>query len=50
MATRSLRCVAIAYRPFNVDQIPADTEGLDNWVLPEDDLVLIGIVGIKVHH
>ncbi|PKI40236.1 hypothetical protein CRG98_039354, partial [Punica granatum] len=47
MAARSLRCVAIAYRPFDVEKIPADTESLDKWVLPEDDLVLIGIVGIK---
>ncbi|KAK4748305.1 hypothetical protein SAY87_014891 [Trapa incisa] len=47
MAARSLRCVAIAYRLFDVNQIPEDSEGLDNLVLPEDDLVLIGIIGIK---
>ncbi|CAH2077539.1 unnamed protein product [Thlaspi arvense] len=48
MAARSLRCVAIAFRTFEADKIPTDEEQLSRWVLPEDDLVLLAIVGIKV--
>ncbi|XP_015571849.1 calcium-transporting ATPase 9, plasma membrane-type isoform X2 [Ricinus communis] len=47
MAASSLRCVAIAYRSIVLEKVPADEEGLDKWVLPEDDLVLLAIVGIK---
>ncbi|KAM7260123.1 hypothetical protein ACFE04_015864 [Oxalis oulophora] len=47
MASKSLRCVAIAYRPYELDKVPNDEEGLDRWVLPEDDLTLLAIVGIK---
>ena len=49
MAARSLRCVAIAYRSYEMDKVPSDEESLDQWVLPEDDLVLLAIVGIKVY-
>lgn len=49
MAARSLRCVAIAYRSYELDKVPNDEEQLDLWELPEDDLVLLAIVGIKVH-
>lgn len=48
MAARSLRCVAIAYRNYNIDDVPVDEQQLANWNLPEDDLVLLAIVGIKV--
>lgn len=48
MASRSLRCVAIAYRLCNKDSVPADDEGLQKWELPDDDLILLAIVGIKV--
>ncbi|KAJ0075521.1 hypothetical protein Patl1_34906 [Pistacia atlantica] len=47
MAARSLRCVAIAYRLYEIDKVPSDEESLDQWVLPEDDLVLLAIVGIQ---
>ncbi|KAJ9689361.1 hypothetical protein PVL29_014846 [Vitis rotundifolia] len=47
MAVRSLRCVAIAYRPYEMENVPTDEEQLAQWVLPEDDLVLLAIVGIK---
>ncbi|XP_031258057.1 calcium-transporting ATPase 9, plasma membrane-type-like [Pistacia vera] len=47
MAARSLRCVAIAYRLYEIDKVPSDEESLDPWVLPEDDLVLLAIVGIQ---
>ncbi|KAJ0007801.1 hypothetical protein Pint_30512 [Pistacia integerrima] len=47
MAARSLRCVAIAYRSYEIDKVPSDEESLDQWVLPEDDLVLLAIVGIQ---
>ncbi|XP_044463633.1 calcium-transporting ATPase 8, plasma membrane-type-like isoform X2 [Mangifera indica] len=47
MASRSLRCVAIAYTTYDRERVPADEEQLSQWVLPEDDLVLLAIVGIK---
>ncbi|KAJ8899044.1 hypothetical protein K2173_008875 [Erythroxylum novogranatense] len=47
MAERSLRCVAIAYRPYESDKVPIDEEGSGKWNLPEDDLILLAIVGIK---
>uniref|UniRef100_A0A2K1Z9L6 Calcium-transporting ATPase n=1 Tax=Populus trichocarpa TaxID=3694 RepID=A0A2K1Z9L6_POPTR len=47
MAACSLRCVAIAYRPYELDKVPTDEESLGKWVLPEDELVLLAIVGIK---
>ncbi|XP_027343471.1 calcium-transporting ATPase 9, plasma membrane-type-like [Abrus precatorius] len=47
MAAQSLRCVAIAYRSYNLDQIPSNEEDLDKWSLPEHELVLLAIVGIK---
>ncbi|KAL2539089.1 Calcium-transporting ATPase 9 [Abeliophyllum distichum] len=46
MAARSLRCVAFAYRSYKTDEVPTD-EHLAQWILPEDDLILIAIVGIK---
>ena len=46
MAVSSLRCVAFAYCPWESKMVP--TESLDKWKLPEDDLTLIGVVGIKV--
>lgn len=47
MASRSLRCVAIAYRPYD-GIVPTEEEELSQWILPEDDLILLAIVGIKV--
>ncbi|KAK9099789.1 hypothetical protein Scep_023219 [Stephania cephalantha] len=47
MAAGSLRCVAIAYRSYEREKVPNDEEQLAQWVLPEDDLVLLAIVGIK---
>ncbi|KAJ1405873.1 P-type ATPase [Sesbania bispinosa] len=47
MAARSLRCVAIAYRSYELDKIPSNEEDLDKWSLPEHELVLLSIVGIK---
>ncbi|KAL9684528.1 hypothetical protein QQ045_021969 [Rhodiola kirilowii] len=47
MAAQSLRCVALAYRPCEVEKVPTDEELLSKWELPEDDLVLLAIVGIK---
>ncbi|XP_068332227.1 calcium-transporting ATPase 10, plasma membrane-type-like isoform X1 [Pyrus communis] len=46
MAARSLRCVAIAYRPHELEDVPTDGQ-LSEWALPDDDLVLLAIVGIK---
>ncbi|XP_045807063.1 calcium-transporting ATPase 9, plasma membrane-type-like isoform X2 [Trifolium pratense] len=47
MAAQSLRCVAIAYRSYESDKIPSKEEDLDQWTLPEHELVLVAIVGIK---
>ncbi|KAL0410263.1 UNVERIFIED_CONTAM: Calcium-transporting ATPase 10, plasma membrane-type [Sesamum latifolium] len=47
MAARSLRCVAIAYRTCEKDEVPTSDEELENWQLPEGDLILLAIVGIK---
>ncbi|GMY35290.1 calcium-transporting ATPase 8, plasma membrane-type-like isoform X2 [Fagus crenata] len=46
MAAVSLRCVAIAYRSIEMEKV-SDEVQLDQWALPEDDLVLLAIVGIK---
>ncbi len=48
MAAKSLRCVALAYRACEPNEVPTDAEQLAQWTLPEDDLVLLAIVGIKV--
>ncbi|KAH9667750.1 calcium-transporting ATPase 9 plasma membrane-type [Citrus sinensis] len=47
MAARSLRCVAIAYRSCEADEVPTEEESLDKWTLPEEELILLAIVGIK---
>ncbi|KAG9134731.1 hypothetical protein Leryth_001040 [Lithospermum erythrorhizon] len=47
MAVESLRCVAIAYRSYDGDKVPSSEEELDQWELPEEDLVLLAIIGIK---
>jgi len=49
MACSSLRCVSIAYRTYDMDKVPADEQQLAQWVIPQDDLVLLAIIGIKVH-
>ncbi|GMI78134.1 autoinhibited Ca(2+)-ATPase 9 [Hibiscus trionum] len=47
MAASSLRCVALAYRLCEREKVPSDEESCSDWVLPEDNLVLLAIVGIK---
>lgn len=47
MAARSLRCVAIAYRTCEADKVPTNEEELARWSLPENELILLAIVGIK---
>ncbi|KAK4762027.1 hypothetical protein SAY87_029911 [Trapa incisa] len=47
MAANSLRCVAIAYRTCDLNDVPSDEEHLTKWVLPEDELILLAIVGLK---
>lgn len=49
MASSSLRCVAFAYRLYEVEKVPSTEEQLAQWALPDDDLVLLAIVGIKVY-
>ncbi|CAH8279961.1 unnamed protein product [Arabidopsis lyrata] len=46
MAGRTLRCVALAFRTYEAEKVPTGEE-LSKWVLPEDDLILLAIVGIK---
>ncbi|RDY04261.1 Calcium-transporting ATPase 10, plasma membrane-type [Mucuna pruriens] len=46
MAADSLRCIAIAYRSYEMENVPTSEE-LAHWPLPEDDLVLLAIVGLK---
>ena len=48
MAARSLRCVAIAYRSYEIENVPTDDEELAHWEIPENDLALLAIVGLKV--
>ncbi|KAL5182906.1 Calcium-transporting ATPase 10, plasma membrane-type [Glycine soja] len=47
MAADSLRCVAIAYRSYEMKNVPTSEEELAHWSLPEDDLVLLAIIGLK---
>jgi hypothetical protein len=47
MAASSLRCVAFAYRTYEMVDVPSEDRRAD-WILPEDDLIMLGIVGIKV--
>lgn len=47
MAEQSLRCVAFAYRSIDRNDVPRE-EHRSNWQLPDNDLTLIGIVGMKV--
>nr|GMC61113.1 calcium-transporting ATPase 10, plasma membrane-type-like isoform X1 [Ipomoea batatas] len=47
MATESLRCVAVAYVSYDMDKIPKSEEELSRWELPEGDLILLAILGIK---
>ncbi|XP_071710960.1 calcium-transporting ATPase 9, plasma membrane-type, partial [Rutidosis leptorrhynchoides] len=47
MAARSLRCVAIAYRNYELHNVPVDEMHQTEWYIPEDDLVMLAIVGIK---
>ncbi|GMH17940.1 hypothetical protein Nepgr_019781 [Nepenthes gracilis] len=47
MAAESLRCVAIAYRSYELEKVPADEEQRAHWTLPDEELILLAIVGIK---
>ncbi|GMN55255.1 hypothetical protein TIFTF001_024360 [Ficus carica] len=47
MAARTLRCVAIAYRTCELKSVSTNDEELSRWALPEDNLILLAIVGIK---
>ncbi|XP_022842824.1 calcium-transporting ATPase 8, plasma membrane-type-like isoform X2 [Olea europaea var. sylvestris] len=47
MAAGSLRCVAIAYRSYEIEKVPSNDVEMANWQLPEKNLILLAIVGIK---
>ncbi|XP_068463913.1 calcium-transporting ATPase 10, plasma membrane-type-like isoform X1 [Phaseolus vulgaris] len=46
MAADSLRCVAIAYRSYEMENVPTSEE-LAHWSLPDNDLFLLAIIGLK---
>ncbi|OEL37477.1 Calcium-transporting ATPase 8, plasma membrane-type [Dichanthelium oligosanthes] len=46
MAEQSLRCIAFAYRNLGLEDVPSEEQKL-SWKLPDNDLTLIGIVGMK---
>ena len=48
MAGASLRCIAFGYRPLQPSEVAQWAEEKDQWVLPDNDLILLAIVGIKV--
>lgn len=48
MAAGSLRCVAIAFRSYEMEEVPVDEQQLAQWALPQDNLVLLAIIGLKV--
>ncbi|CAI9298093.1 unnamed protein product [Lactuca saligna] len=47
MAAEGLRCLAFAYKPCAQETVPTDEDDLATWALPDDDLVLLAIVGLK---
>ncbi|CAM6053706.1 unnamed protein product [Sphagnum tenellum] len=47
MAALKLRCIAFAHRVVKKSEIPIGEEALANWQTPENDLILLGIAGIK---
>ncbi|XP_061993798.1 calcium-transporting ATPase 10, plasma membrane-type-like [Rosa rugosa] len=48
MASGGLHCVAIAYTSLELENVLINSNGeLARWELPEDDLILLAIVGIK---
>ena len=47
MAAKSLRCVALAYNPIDLKEVTNEEKRV-NWSLPEDDLILLAIVGMKL--
>ena len=48
MAEKSLRCIAFAYRNLGLEDVPSEEQRI-NWQLPDNDLTLIGIAGMKVY-
>ncbi|CAN6243258.1 unnamed protein product [Urochloa humidicola] len=46
MAEQSLRCIAFAYRNLDREDVPSEEQRI-NWQLPDNDLILIGITGMK---
>lgn len=48
MAAESLRCIAFAYKTYDRNDVPNTSEvEMAQWALPEDNLTLLAIVGIK---
>eukprot|EP00253_Pinus_taeda_P001311 PITA_01311 len=47
MAAEALRCIAFAYKTYDLHSVPADEDQLQSWNIPEENLTLLAIVGIK---
>ncbi|KAJ8431754.1 hypothetical protein Cgig2_028971 [Carnegiea gigantea] len=48
MAAESLRCIAFAYKTYDRNDVPNTSEvEMAQWALPEDNLTLLALVGIK---
>jgi len=47
MAAATLRCIAFAYRTCDLHSVPVDEEQSQSWEIPEDNLTLLAIVGLK---
>ncbi|XP_068637422.1 calcium-transporting ATPase 5, plasma membrane-type-like [Aristolochia californica] len=47
MAADSLRCIAFAFRSDDLEIVPKDEDESSQWKMPEDNLIFIGIVGLK---
>jgi len=50
MEAKGLRCIALAYKTSDMDKPPVDEQELAQWPLAEDDLVLLALIGLEVHH
>ena len=48
MAAAALPCIAFSYWIDDLNSVPADEEQRQSWKIPEENLTLLAIVGIKV--
>lgn len=48
MDAAALPCIAFAYKIDDLNSVPTDEEQRQSWKIPEENLTLLAIVGIKV--